>query len=463
MNRTSPTTIASITICVCFQTPPLQHRTTTPALSHHHTAFATAQNHHYTTTVAYIICVVGLFQRLENTLNYGLERVWVVGYMKGSRQIVIGYNEGTIMVKIGREEPVASMDNSGKIIWAKHNEIHTINIKSVGADHEVSDGERLPLAVKELGTCDIYPQVSFFSDDEETTSTPKTDALFIPRENPRALVIRPLKRWPGKSSAEKLKNASSPAQTNGDYTGNHSENGTLKEQTPIKTPQKQNGGCDGGEMEDGFEFIVKNKGINIEVAYPYQATDGTCNTKDEVVHAATITGYEKVPANSESALLQAVANQLLSVAIDASGMGFQFYSGGVFTGDFGTDLDHGVTSLLNQMELYVVVYILAILGLDSLQGIMLDQGSCIDTCCTFCRKVWIAYKESRYEKLQWWDDALKAYIAKSAQATSQRLILDATLGNSYCSVFIPNPKFFGWRKGSQELSEQGFNISLKEV
>lgn len=41
------------------------------------------------------------------------------------------------MVKIGREEPVASMDNSGKIIWAKHNEIQTINIKSVGADHEV--------------------------------------------------------------------------------------------------------------------------------------------------------------------------------------------------------------------------------------------------------------------------------------------------------------------------------------
>ena len=58
-------------------------------------------------------------------------------------------------------------------------------------------------------------QVSFFSDDEETTSTPKADALFIPRGNPRALVIRPLKQWPGKSSAEKLKNASSPAQTNG--------------------------------------------------------------------------------------------------------------------------------------------------------------------------------------------------------------------------------------------------------
>ncbi|XP_050935326.1 coatomer subunit beta'-1-like isoform X2 [Cucumis melo] len=51
------------------------------------------------------------------------------------------------------------MDNSGKITWAKHNEIQTVNIKSVGADFEVTDGERLPLAVKEMGTCDLYPQI----------------------------------------------------------------------------------------------------------------------------------------------------------------------------------------------------------------------------------------------------------------------------------------------------------------
>ncbi|KAF6173183.1 hypothetical protein GIB67_028481, partial [Kingdonia uniflora] len=52
----------------------------------------------------------------------------------------------------------ASMDNSGKIIWAKHNEIQTVNIRSVGADFEAINGERLPLAVKELGSCDLYPQ-----------------------------------------------------------------------------------------------------------------------------------------------------------------------------------------------------------------------------------------------------------------------------------------------------------------
>lgn len=52
-------------------------------------------------------------------------------------RVAIGYDEGTIMIKIGREVPVASMDSSGKVIWAKHNEIQTVNIRSVGADFEV--------------------------------------------------------------------------------------------------------------------------------------------------------------------------------------------------------------------------------------------------------------------------------------------------------------------------------------
>jgi hypothetical protein len=41
------------------------------------------------------------------------------------------------MVKLGREEPVASMDSSGKIIWARHNEIQTVNVKSTGDTDEV--------------------------------------------------------------------------------------------------------------------------------------------------------------------------------------------------------------------------------------------------------------------------------------------------------------------------------------
>nr|GEV72593.1 senescence-specific cysteine protease SAG39-like [Tanacetum cinerariifolium] len=104
-------------------------------------------------------------------------------------------------------------------------------------------------------------------------------------------------------------------------------------------------GCGGGYMDGGFTFVVKNKGINTEAAYPYEAEDATCNTKEESVHAAKITGHEDVPVNSESALLKAVAMQPVSVAIDAGESDFQFYSSGVFNGTCGTMLDHGVTAV----------------------------------------------------------------------------------------------------------------------
>jgi KDEL-tailed cysteine endopeptidase len=43
-------------------------------------------------------------------------------------------------------------------------------------------------------------------------------------------------------------------------------------------------------------------------------------------HDVTIDGYEDVPANDESALQKAVANQPVAVAVEASGQDFQFYS-----------------------------------------------------------------------------------------------------------------------------------------
>ncbi|CAJ1978819.1 unnamed protein product [Sphenostylis stenocarpa] len=96
-------------------------------------------------------------------------------------------------------------------------------------------------------------------------------------------------------------------------------------------------------MDDAFKFVIQNPGLNSEANYPYKGVDGTCNANAASRHAATITGYEDVPANNEKALQKAVANQPVSVAIDASGSDFQFYTSGVFTGSCGTDLDHGVT------------------------------------------------------------------------------------------------------------------------
>ena len=50
-----------------------------------------------------------------------------------------------------------SMDAGGKIIWAKHAEIQQANIKAL-TDADIKDGERLPLAIKDMGSCEIYPQ-----------------------------------------------------------------------------------------------------------------------------------------------------------------------------------------------------------------------------------------------------------------------------------------------------------------
>ena len=60
------------------------------------------------------------------------------------------------MFKIGREDPVVSMDASGKIVYAKHNEVQTVNVKALPQDYEIADGE-VPLAAKDW-LCDLYPQ-----------------------------------------------------------------------------------------------------------------------------------------------------------------------------------------------------------------------------------------------------------------------------------------------------------------
>ncbi|CAN9511190.1 unnamed protein product [Ophioblennius macclurei] len=95
--------------------------------------------------------------RLENTLNYGMERAWCICGLQGSNNVAVGYDEGSIIIKLGREEPAMSMDSSGKIMWARHSEVQQANLKAMG-DTEIMDGERLPLGVKDMGSCEIYPQ-----------------------------------------------------------------------------------------------------------------------------------------------------------------------------------------------------------------------------------------------------------------------------------------------------------------
>ncbi|KAI3459928.1 hypothetical protein Pfo_016591 [Paulownia fortunei] len=125
-------------------------------------------------------------------------------------------------------------------------------------------------------------------------------------------------------------------------TGNLTE---LSEQELIDCDTTYNNGCNGGLMDYAFTYIVSNGGLHKEEDYPYLMEEGTCEENRDESKLVTISGYHDVPANDDQSLLKALANQPLSVAIEASGRDFQFYSGGVFDGHCGTELDHGVAAV----------------------------------------------------------------------------------------------------------------------
>ncbi|PIN08739.1 Cysteine proteinase Cathepsin L [Handroanthus impetiginosus] len=119
----------------------------------------------------------------------------------------------------------------------------------------------------------------------------------------------------------------------------------LSEQELVDCDTSYDQGCNGGLMDYAFQFIIKNGGIDTEQDYPYTARDGSCDINRKNAHVVTIDGYEDVPENNEQALKKAVANQPVSVAIEAGGRAFQLYQSGIFTGGCGTDLDHGVVAV----------------------------------------------------------------------------------------------------------------------
>ncbi|XWS18489.1 hypothetical protein CRYUN_Cryun32bG0048100 [Craigia yunnanensis] len=104
-----------------------------------------------------------------------------------------------------------------------------------------------------------------------------------------------------------------------------------------------NQGCSGGWMTNAFQYIMENQGLTTEENYPYEEMQGTCSIGKAQAQLSGISSYEEVPSNDEEALLKAVTNQPVSVAIDGSERDFMLYSGGVFSGDCGNTLSHAVT------------------------------------------------------------------------------------------------------------------------
>ena len=146
-------------------------------------------------------------------------------------------------------------------------------------------------------------------------------------------------------------------------------NGNLEsfsEQQLVDCDNRKNGGkdmgCNGGLMDNAFSWIEKNDGLCTEASYPYTSgttkTAGSCTTSCSVVDGSDVMSFVDVDASSDEAMMAALAQQPVSIAIEADQKDFQLYSSGVFTGGCGTKLDHGVLAVgygsLDGQDYYLV-------------------------------------------------------------------------------------------------------------
>jgi len=119
---------------------------------------------------------------------------------------------------------------------------------------------------------------------------------------------------------------------------------TLSEQQLVDCSSNSkygNAGCSGGNPINAFEY-ARDNGLCTARSYMYHAAQGSCQKCSPVIPPGGVRGAMLVRAGDENAMMQAVAQQPVAVAIDGDDTVFQLYTGGIISSNCGTKLDHGV-------------------------------------------------------------------------------------------------------------------------
>jgi len=191
-------------------------------------------------------------------------------------------------------------------------------------------------------------------DNEYKTSYPKQDLT--------ELTVPSSINWVEKGGVTNVKDQgqcgscwsfSTTGALEGAYFAKYGELPSFSEQQLVDCDTYRNGGkdmgCNGGLMDNAFSWINKNGGLCTETEYPYTSgvtkTGGTCQTDCHSYKNSAVKSFVDVQSSSDNYMMAALAQQTVSIAIQADQKDFQLYSSGVFTGECGTGLDHGVLAV----------------------------------------------------------------------------------------------------------------------
>jgi cathepsin L len=134
----------------------------------------------------------------------------------------------------------------------------------------------------------------------------------------------------------------------GAYFVAHGELLSFSEQQLVDCDHNGDMGCNGGLPSQAIQYVAENGGIEGENDYHYTAADGRCKFDKSDIRAK-FSGFKSVTSNNNKEMMNAVAQQPVSIAINAMQQSFQFYTSGVYDDpscpSSMQDLDHAVLTV----------------------------------------------------------------------------------------------------------------------